>query len=129
MFVALQCLLVAFAIQVTAKTTVFRQGRDLQVQADGNINLVAESVNVNGVAFTAGAGNCNQLKPIICEDADRFKPYQSIPTTGAHDWHSFEVNNTLYLLVANYRNDDVFELESELFKFDSFTNLLVPLQK
>eukprot|EP00043_Microstomoeca_roanoka_P019077 m.209073 g.209073 ORF g.209073 m.209073 type:complete len:244 (+) comp16936_c0_seq5:421-1152(+) len=53
---------------------------------------------------------------------------QTIATKGAADWEHFVIDGVDYLAVASFHNDDTFEVESEIFKWNSTVMEFVPFQ-
>jgi len=49
-------------------------------------------------------------------DGTVFAEIQSIPTNGAYDWESFQINGETYLAVANHRNDSTRNIDSKIYK-------------
>ena len=48
-----------------------------------------------------------------------FAEFQSLPTSGAHDWEAFEISGEPYLAVANHVNDGgSYNIESKIYKWD-----------
>ncbi len=47
-----------------------------------------------------------------------FQEIQSVPTLGATHWESFAIDGEHYLIVANARDDDNFEIDSKIYKWD-----------
>jgi len=61
--------------------------------------------------------------------AQQFVPFQQIDTNGARDWEFFILNNTNYLAVANYYNDESSNINSNIYRFDSTMQLFVLFQQ
>ena len=46
-----------------------------------------------------------------------FAEFQSLPTSGANGWHSFEIAGEHYLAMANYHNEYSFRIDSKIYKW------------
>ena len=51
-------------------------------------------------------------------DGTSFAEFQSIPTSGALDWHSFEIAGETYLAVANHDDYPSYNIDSKVYKWD-----------
>jgi len=47
-----------------------------------------------------------------------FVEVQAIPTNGAHEWESFEIDGEIYLAAANYYNNSTHNINSRIYKWN-----------
>eukprot|EP00730_Choanoeca_flexa_P010194 TRINITY_DN164_c0_g1_i1.p1 TRINITY_DN164_c0_g1~~TRINITY_DN164_c0_g1_i1.p1 ORF type:complete len:424 (+),score=74.67 TRINITY_DN164_c0_g1_i1:96-1367(+) len=110
---------------VHGTVAVYRSSNDLTLEADDNIHFRASSLMFNGdnLALNTNSGsNCAAVKYAVCESKALFKQTDLLSGIGNHKWHSFSVDDTLYLLAANFRNADTFYVNSTMFEYSELRN-------
>ena len=82
----------------------------------------------NHYNYTNGAASWthNLNSQIFKFNGSTFTPFQSIPTSGAHDWEYFTIDNQAYLALANFNNDSSFNINSQILKYNG--SAFVPFQ-
>ena len=59
------------------------------------------------------------ILPLLSFSQNFFTNYQSLQTNGANDFKSFVINDTTYLVLANYRKNATVETSSYLYRWDN----------
>lgn len=96
---------------------------------------VFESVVISGETYLAMALNRNADDSSRLTDSIVYKwngaafaEFQRIPTLGARDFESFEIDGVTYLAVANERSDDTRNVDSVIYRWDAATATFIPVQ-
>ncbi len=84
-----------------------------------------ESFEVDGIFFLAVANLANDAHQVCINsyiykwDGTTFNYFQTVPTCGAADWESFEIDGNTYIAVANgVGSGDNYNVKSEIFRWD-----------
>ena len=78
--------------------------------------------------FNGNSSNIDSQILVFNETTQAFEPFQLISTQGAWDWQFFTIGNSSYLAVANRHNGSSFNIDSQIYKFDSTAHAFQPFQ-
>ena len=83
-----------------------------------NQSYLAVSNQNNGGVYTLNSQIFRFSNPGSSGTMSNFVLVQNIPTVGAMDWEFFTINNSSYLVVANYRNGSNYRMDSQIYRFE-----------